>query len=71
MGVGLLGMLVIGWIVGYFCANRRDPEAIARFIHYDEKAQERHRVYRQIAGEWPLVRPARHRWKVGDDGHTR
>ena len=60
MGVGLLGMLVIGWIVGYSCAQRRGRGVIRRFEHYDEKAQERHRVYRQIAGEWPVVRPSRH-----------
>lgn len=59
--MGLLGMLVIGWIVGYSCATRRDPEAISRFIHYDEKAQERHRVYRQIAGEWPSRETGRRR----------
>jgi hypothetical protein len=53
MGVGLLGMLVLGWIVGYSCAKRRGWGVIRRFEHYDEKAQARHQVYRQIAGEWP------------------
>ena len=66
-----LGAFVIGCVAGYLYANRTDPAVIPRFQHYDEQAQARFQVYRQIAGEWPVVRPPRTPWKVGDDGDTR
>jgi len=69
--VALLGMFVIGCVCGYLYANRTDTDVIARFEHYDEQAQARFQVYRQIAGEWPVVRPPRTPGKVGDDGDTR
>ena len=69
--VALLGMFVVGCVAGYLYAQRQDPDVIARFQHYDEQARERFQAYCQIAGEWPIVRPPRTSWKVGDDGDTR
>ena len=62
--VALVGMFVIGCVAGYLYANRTDPAVFPRFQHYDEQAQARFQVYRQIAGEWPVVRPTRTPWTV-------
>ena len=62
--VALVGTFVLGCVCGYLYANRTDPDVIPRFQHYDEQAQARFQVYRQIAGEWPVVRPPRTSWTV-------
>jgi hypothetical protein len=65
--VALVGTFVVGCVCGYLYATRTDADVIPRFQHYDEQAQARFQVYRQIAGEWPVVRPPRTPGKVGDD----
>ena len=62
-----LGAFVMGCVAGSLYAQRTAGDVVARFEHYDEKAQARAQAYCQLA----VARPVRHTWKVGDDEHTR
>ena len=54
--VALLGAFVLGCVAGSLYAQRTAGDVVARFEHYDEKAQARAQAYCQLAGEWPVVR---------------